>query len=78
MSISKVLTRLVMLGKEKRVFDFNYSLYFSFFEIEANCAWEEGLVDDIFEGLGHLDCIFCPLSCNKMDSIMNIGRRKFE
>ena len=37
----------------------------------------EGLVDDIFKGLGHLDCIFCPSSCNKIGSIADIGRRKF-
>ena len=69
--------RLVMLSQEKRVFSLDYSLLSSFFNMKVNCAWVEGLVDDIFEGLGHLDCIFCPSSCNKMDSMMNIGRRKF-
>ena len=42
-----------------------------------NYAWGEGLVDDISEGLGHLDCIFCPSSCDEMNGKANIGRRKF-
>ena len=45
--------------------------------MEANCAWEKGLVDDISEGLGPLNYIFCPSSCDEMDGMANIGRRKF-
>ena len=66
-----------MLGREQRVFFLDHSLYPSFFEMEVNCAWGEGLVDDISEGLGHLNCTFCPFSCDKMDNMTNIGRRKF-
>ena len=46
-----------MLGREKRVFGLDYSLHLSFFKMEVNCVWGERLVDDIFEGLSHLDCI---------------------
>ena len=66
-----------MLGREKRVFLLDHSLHPNLFEMKVNCAWGEGLVDDISEGFGHLDCIFCPLSCDEMDSMANIGRRKF-
>lgn len=67
-----------MVDKKKRMFDPNYSLHLNFFEIEANCAQGEWLIDDIFEGLGYLNYIFCPLSCDKMDGMANISRRKFE
>ena len=69
--------RLAMLGRKKRAIFLNHSLYPSLFETEANCAWGEGLVDEISEGLGHLDCIFCPLSYDEMDGMVNISRRKF-
>ena len=58
MSIGKIETRLEMLSREQRAFLLDHSLYSSLFEMEANCAWGEGLVDDISEGLGHLDCFF--------------------
>ena len=67
----------MMLGREQRVFLLDHSLHSSLFEMEANFAWGEGLVDDISEYLGHLDCIFCPLSCDEINGMANIGRRKF-
>ena len=76
MSIGKIETRLAILDREKRAFFLDHSLHPSLYEMEANNAWGEGLVDDISEGLGHL-AIFCPLSCDKMNSIANIGERKF-
>ena len=76
-SMGIIKIRLVMLGREKRAFFLDHSLHPSLFEMEVNCAWEKGLVNDISEGLGHLDCIFCPLTCDKMDNMANIGRRKF-
>jgi len=45
--------------------------------VEANCTGGEGLVGDVFESFGHLDCIFCLASGDKMDGMANIGRGKF-
>ena len=36
----------------------------------------EGFIDDAGEGFGDLDSIFCPLSGDEMDGIMNIGGGK--
>ena len=75
--MGKIETRLAMLDREQRAFLLDHSLHLSLFKMEANYAWGERLVDDISEGLGHLDCIFCPSSCDEMDGVANIGRRKF-
>ena len=53
--MGKIETRLAMLGREQRVFLLDHSLHPSLSEMKANCAWGKGLVDDISEGLGHLD-----------------------
>ena len=66
-----------MLSREQRAFLFDHSLHPSFFKMEMNYTWGEGLVDDISEGFNHLNCIFCPLSCDKIDDMADIGRRKF-
>jgi hypothetical protein len=41
--------------------------------MEANCTEGEGLVDDIVKSFGDLNCIFCLLRYDKMDSIANTG-----
>ena len=42
-----------------------------------NCTEGEGLVGDVSESFGHLDCILCLANGDKMDSMVNIGRGKF-
>jgi hypothetical protein len=41
--------------------------------VEANCTGGEGLVGDIVKSFGDLDCIFCLLRGDKMDSIADSG-----
>ena len=41
--------------------------------MEADCTWGKGLVGDIAKGFGHLDCIFCLSSGDKMDSMTFVG-----
>ena len=68
-----------MSGREKRVFGLDHSLHTSFFEVKTNGARRgsgEGFIDDAGEGFGDLDSIFCPLSGDEMDGIMNIGGGK--
>ena len=38
-----------------------------------NCAGGERLIDDVGEGFGDLDSIFCPLSGDEMDGMADIG-----
>ena len=73
MSNSKIQTGLVMLGREKGAFGLDYSLHTSFLQMEADCTWGEGLVDDIAKSFGHLNCIFCLSSSDKMDSMAFVG-----
>ena len=65
-----------MSGKEKEAFGFNHSLYMSFFKVRTNCARGERLIDNVGEGFGNLNSIFCLLIGEKMDSMVNIGGGK--
>jgi len=66
-----------MLRFKKRAFGLDYSLHTSLLQVMADCTWGEGLVDDIFESFGDLNCIFCLSTGDKMKSMSNIGRGKF-
>ena len=63
-------------GKENGAFSFNHSLYMSFFKVRTNCAWGERLIDNVGEGFGNLNSIFCLLTGEKMDGMVNIGGGK--
>ena len=65
-----------MSGKEKGAFGFNHSLYMSFFKVRTNCARGERLIDNVGEGSGKLNSIFCLLTGEKLDGMANIGRGK--
>ena len=65
-----------MLGRKKRAFFFDHSLHTSFFKVLPNCSGGKGLVGDIFERFGDLNCIFCLSSSDKMDDITDIGGGK--
>jgi hypothetical protein len=41
--------------------------------MEANCARGEELVGNVVKSFGDLNCIFCLLRGDKMDSMANIG-----
>jgi hypothetical protein len=41
--------------------------------VEANCTGGEGLVGDVVKSFDDLNCIFCLLRGDKMDSMANIG-----
>jgi hypothetical protein len=41
--------------------------------MEANCAGGEELVGDVAKRFSDLNCIFCLLKGDKMDSMANIG-----
>ena len=69
---------LVMLGREKGVFSLDHSLHARLFQVLMNCVWGEGLVNDIGQSFGDLDCIFCFVRSNQMDGMADIGRRKLE
>ena len=66
----------MILGREKGAFGLDYRFHTSFFQMLANCVRREGLVGDGGECLGDLDSIFSFARGNKMDSMMNVGRRK--
>jgi hypothetical protein len=66
-----------MLGREDRLFSLDYSLHISFFQMLVNSVGIKRLVDDIGEGLGHLNSIFCLVSRDKMDGMADISMRKF-
>jgi hypothetical protein len=65
-----------MFSRRKRAFGLDYSLHTSFFEVKTDCAGGEGLINDIGEGFGDLDSIFCPSSEDETDSIMDVGGGK--
>ena len=72
MSMGKVQTCFMMSGREKRVFGLDHSLHTSFFKAKTNCAGGERLIDDVGEGFGNLNSIFCPLSGDEVDGMMDI------
>jgi hypothetical protein len=76
-SIGKVQMCLVMLGRVKRAFLLYHSLHARLFQVLADCVWGERLIDDIGQSFGDLDCIFCLMRSDEMDSIANISGRKF-
>ena len=61
-----------MFGREERVFGLDHSLHASFFEVKTSGAGGERLIDDIEEGFGDLDSIFCPLSGDEMNGMADI------
>ena len=65
-----------MSGREERVFGLDHSLHASFFEVKTSGAGGERLIDDIGEGFGDLDSIFCPLSGDEMNGMVDIGGGK--
>ena len=65
-----------MSGREERAFGLDHSLHASFFEVRTSDARGERLIDDIGEGFGDLDSIFCPLSGDEMDGMADIGGGK--
>ena len=76
MSMGKVQMCFTMSGREKRVFGLDHSLHTSFFEVKTNCAEGERLIDDVGEGFGNLDSIFCPLRGDEVDGMTDIGGGK--
>ena len=62
----------MMSGREKRVFGLHHSLHTSLFKVKTNCAGGERLIDDVGEGFGDLDSIFCPLSGDEVDGMADI------
>ena len=66
----------MMSCREKRAFGLHHSLHTSLFKVKMNCAGGERLIDDVGEGFGDLDSIFCPLSEDEMDGMMDIGGGK--
>ena len=65
-----------MSGREKRAFGLDHSLHASFFEVQTNGARGEGFMDDAGEGFNDLNSIFCPLSGDEMDGMVDIGGGK--
>jgi hypothetical protein len=61
-----------MLSRKERVFGLDYCLHPSFFEVKADCARRKRLVDNIAEGFGHLNSIFCLVGGDKMDGMVDI------
>jgi hypothetical protein len=41
--------------------------------MEVNCTRGEGLVNDVTKSFDDLNCIFCLLKGDKVDSMTNIG-----
>ena len=76
MSMGKVQTCFMMSAREKRVFGLDHSLHTSFFEVKMNCARGERLIDDVGEGFGNLDSIFCPLSGDEVGGMTDVGGGK--
>ena len=70
--MGKVQTHFTMSGREDRAFGLDHSLHASFFEVKTSGAWGERLIDDIGEGFDDLDSIFCPLSGDEVDGMMDI------
>ena len=76
MSIGKVQLCLAMPSRVYRAFSLDHSLHTGLFQVLADSVWVERLVDDIGEGFGHLDSIFCFGSRDEVDGMANIGRGK--
>ena len=70
--MGKVQTHFVMSSREERAFGLDHSLHTSFFEVKTNGAGGEGFINDAGEGFGDLDIIFCPLSGDEMDGMVDI------
>ena len=75
-SMGKVQTHFAMSGREEGAFGLDHSLHTSFFEAKTNGAGGEGFIDDTGEGFSDLDSIFCPLSGDEMDGMVDIGGGK--
>ena len=65
-----------MFSKKKGAFGVYHSLYMSFFKVRTNCARGERLIDNVGEGFGNLNSIFCLLTKEEMDGMVNIGGEK--
>ena len=65
-----------MSGREEGAFGLDHSLHTSFFEVKMNGAGGEGFIDDAGENFCDLDSIFCPLSGDEMDGMVDIGGGK--
>ena len=65
-----------MFGRKKGAFGLDHSLQTSLFKLRTNCAGGERLVDNVGEGFGNLNSIFCLLSGEKVDSMADIGGGK--
>ena len=61
-----------MSGKEKGAFGHYHSLYISFFKVRMNCARGEKVINNVGERFSNLNSIFCLLTEEEMDSIVNI------
>ena len=59
------------------MFGLHHSLHTSLFKVKTNCAGGERLIDDVGEGFGDLDSIFCPLSGDEVDGMADIGGESF-
>ena len=66
----------MMFGKEKGAFGLYHSLHMSFFKVKINCARGERLINNVGEGFGNLNSIFCLLTEEEMDGMVNIGGGK--
>ena len=65
-----------MSSKKKGAFGVYHSLYISFFKVRMNCARGERLIDNVGEGFGNLNSIFCLLTEEEMDGTVNIRGEK--
>ena len=65
----------MMSSRDRGVFGLDYCLHTTVFQVKANSGRGEWLVDDVSKCFGDLDCIFSLLERDKIDSMMNVGRR---
>ena len=70
--MGKVQMCFMMSGRGEWVFDLDHSFHTSLFKVKTNCAGGERLTDDVGEGFGNLDRIFCPLSGDEVDGMTDI------
>ena len=70
--MGKVQMLFTVSGRNERAFGLDHSLHASFFEVKTSGAGGERLIDDIEEGFGDLDRIFCPLSGDEVDGMADI------
>jgi hypothetical protein len=68
---------LTMLEREKGAFLLHHSLHARLFQVLVDCVWGDRLIDDIEQSFGNLNCIFCLVRSDDMESMMNISGRKF-